>query len=102
MYVECLFSCFIRDFILLEPGTSANSKVSKVSISSGPALFLKTKSIFRERDIPYLVIVTCNRFKYTFYHPDFTVSKFTEIQLVFKGLNTYIIGAGVLLRILEP
>ena len=37
-----------------------------------------------------------------FDHPVFTVSKFMEIQLVFKGLNTYIIGADVLLRILEP
>ena len=40
--------------------------------------------------------------EYTFDHPDFTVSNFMEIQMVFKGLNTYIIGAGVLLRILEP
>ena len=102
-YVECLFSCFIGDFILLELGPSANSEVSKIGISSGPALFLKTKSIFRERSIPYLVIIACNRFEYTFDHPDFTVSKFTEIQLVFKWLNTYyIISAGVLLRILEP
>ena len=94
--------CFIGGFILVEPGTSANSEVSKVGISSGPALFLKPNSIFRERYIHYLVVITCNRFKNTFDHPDFTVSNFMEIQMVFKGLNTYIIGAGVLLRILEP
>ena len=46
--------------------------------------------------------ITCNRFRCTFDHPEFTLSKFMEIQLVFKWLNAYIFGAGVLLRILKP
>ena len=45
-------------------------------ISSGFALFTKTKSTFRERKIIIFEIITCDPWIYTRDHPDLTVSNF--------------------------
>ena len=45
----------------------------KCCISSGLALFAKTKSIFRERNIIFLKIITCYPSVETMDHPKFIV-----------------------------
>ena len=57
--------------------TMANSEVPDGGISSGPALFAKTKSVFREINILF-EIITCNLSIYTMDHPDLILSNFME------------------------
>ena len=62
-------------------------KASECSISSGSALFAKTKLIFREINSNILKIITCDPSIYTMDHPDLTVSNFMEKRVCRQRVN---------------
>ena len=49
-------------------------KCRLLQLSSGSTLFIKTKTIFRERNPIFLKIITCEPSNYTMDHPKFIIS----------------------------
>ena len=58
----------------------------------GPALFAQTKSIFRERNTIYLVIImTCDPSIYIMDYTDCFVSSLMDISISLKWVNIFIL-----------